>query len=270
MMFSGMSHFPAYMASQGLASTTSTSTSTTVTTNTTTTMTSGFNLYVKTPASPWVDNAGLVSVASLPVTMSVNSIVTPVMTYGHLDSMENNWNLHPQEQGSFLHQENKYSAWNNTFIDYGDEIAILYNEVEKVKLDQKRLEHELNCILTQQKELEHLLIPLEEFLKEQNGPLNVFIDKEYEIIYKLAEHIDAELKKMSQDLRDIIVYLNSLARPANIDEQLQQISKILNAHMESLYWISQNSGIMYQKVQEITKVFEKFRKEQEKNMKTAF
>jgi nuclear pore complex protein Nup62 len=36
----------------------------------------------------------------------------------------------------------------------------------------------------------------------------------------LAEIIDAELKRMSQDLKDIVVYLNSLAHPADATEQV--------------------------------------------------
>ncbi|XP_003507307.1 nucleoporin-62 C-terminal-like protein [Cricetulus griseus] len=272
-MFPAMSNFPACMASQELASTTSTTTTTTVTTNTTTTMTSGFNLYFKPPALPWTNDTGLINVATLPVTMTVNSIVTPVMTYGHLDSMVDKWNRQLQEQEKhFLYHANQLNVWNHTLIDHSDEIIILHNEVEKVKLDQSRLERELDFILSQQKELERLLTPLEEFVKEQNVPFNLlFVDKEYERIYKLAESIDAELKRMSQDLKDIIAYLNTLGSPDDTTVPLQQICNILNAHMESLQWLSQNSGIMQKKVEEVTKAFEEYRrKEQEYNMTIAF
>ncbi|OBS79152.1 hypothetical protein A6R68_18476, partial [Neotoma lepida] len=270
-----------------MLATTSTTTTTTVTTNTTTTITSGFNLYFKPPASPWVNDTGLISVASLPVTMTVNSIITPVMTYGHLGSMVDKWNCQLQEQEKhFLYQANRVNVWNHTLIESRDEITFLHYEVEKVKLDQSRLERELDFILAQQKELEHLLTPLEEFVKEQNGPFNLlYVDKEYERIYKLAEHIDAELKRMSQDLKDIIVHLNSHGSLDDAPEPLQQICKLLNAHMDSLQWISQNSvnstfgvelkevsqGIMQKKVEEVTKAFEEYRrKEQECSMKFAF
>ncbi|XP_008851201.1 nucleoporin-62 C-terminal-like protein isoform X2 [Nannospalax galili] len=273
MMYTAMSNASACMAATGLASTTSTTTTTTVTTNTTTTITSGFNLYDRPLVSPWTNNTELISVSSLPSTVTVNSIVTPVMTYGHLDGMMNKWNFQLQDQEKhFLYQPNQVGVWNRTLIESGEEITLLHNEVEKVKLDQNRLEQELDYILLQQKELESLLTPLEEFVKEQSGPFNLlYVDKEYERIYKLAENIDAELKRMSQDLKNIIVHLNTLGNPADATEPLQQICKILNAHMDSLQWISQNSGVMQKKVEEITKVFEDYRrKEQECNMKMAF
>ncbi|KAM7338682.1 hypothetical protein ACRRTK_002166 [Alexandromys fortis] len=272
-MFPTMSNVPACMAPQELSITTSTTTTTTVTTNTTTTITSGFNLYLKPPASPWHNDTGLISVASLPVTMTVNSIATPVMTYGHLESMMDQWSRQLQEQEKhFFHQANHLNVWNQALLESGDEITLLHREVERVKLDQSRLERELDFILSQQKELEQLLTPLEEFLKGQNGPFNLLcLDKEYERIYRLAGNIDAELKRMSQDLKDIIVHLNSLGSPDDTTETLQQICRILNAHMQSLQWISQNSGIMQRKVEEVTKAFEEYRrKEQGYNMKFAF
>lgn len=84
-----------------------------------------------------------------------------------------------------------------------------------MKLDQKRLDQELDFILSQQKELEDLLSPLEESVKEQSGTVHLqHADEEREKTYKLAENIDAQLKRMAQDLKDIIEHLNtSGARP---------------------------------------------------------
>ncbi|XP_017174010.1 nucleoporin-62 C-terminal-like protein isoform X2 [Mus musculus] len=226
-MFPSMPYVPASMASQELSSTTSTTTTTTVTTNTTTTITSGFNLYVRPPASPWLNNTGLINVASMPSTMTVNSIVTPVMTYGPLESMANNWHYQLQEQEKhYFYQANQFNLWNQALIESGNEIALLYNEVERVKIDQSS--------------------------------------------YRLAEIIDAELKRMSQDLKDIVVYLNSLAHPADATEQLEQICKILNAHMESLQWINLNSGVMQKKVEEVANAVEEYRRKEQEAMKAAF
>ncbi|XP_028623347.1 nucleoporin-62 C-terminal-like protein [Grammomys surdaster] len=272
-MFPSMPYVPASMASQELSSTTSTTTTTTVTTNTTTTITSGFNVYLRPPTAPWINNTGLISVASMPSTMTVNSIVTPVMTYGPLDSMADQWNYHQlqEQQKQYFYQANQFNLWNRALIESGNEIALLHNEMERVKMDQSRLEQELDVILLQQKELEHMLTPIEEILKEQNGPLNMMcVNKEYEMIYRLAEIIDAELKRMSQDLRDIIVYLNSLAHPADATEPLEQIYKILNAHMESLQWISHNSGMMQKKVEEVANAVEEYRRKEQDAMKAAF
>uniref|UniRef100_A0A8C6ET08 Nucleoporin 62 C-terminal like n=1 Tax=Marmota marmota marmota TaxID=9994 RepID=A0A8C6ET08_MARMA len=272
-MFTSVSNAFTSTAASELSSTTSTTTTTTVTTNTTTTITSGFNLNLRPLTSPGINNTDPVSVSSVPLTSTVNSIVTPVMTYGQLDGLINKWSLELEDQEKyFLRQATRVNAWDCTLMENAEEISILHGEVEKVKLDQKRLEQELDFILSQQRELEDLLTPLEKTVKDQSE--SVYLqheDKEYERIYKLAETIDAQLKRMSQDLKDITGHLNTFENPAATTDRLQQICKILNAHLDSLQWINQNSGMMQKKVEEITKIFEDFQsKEQERNVKITF
>ncbi|KAM4798610.1 nucleoporin-62 C-terminal-like protein isoform X1 [Urocitellus parryii] len=273
MLFTSVSNAFTSTAASELSSTTSTTTTTTVTTNTTTTITSGFNLNLRPLTSPGINNTDPVSVSSVPLTSTVNSIVTPVMTYGQLDGLINKWSLELEDQEKyFLRQATRVNAWDCTLIENAEEISILHGEVEKVKLDQKRLEQELDFILSQQRELEDLLTPLEKTVKDQSE--SVYLqheDKEYERIYKLAETIDAQLKRMSQDLKDITGHLNTFGNPAATTDRLQHICKILNAHLDSLQWINQNSGMMQKKVEEITKIFEDFQsKEQERNVKITF
>ena len=69
--------------------------------------------------------------------------------------------LEDQER-HFLQQATQVNAWDRTLIENGERITSLHREVEKVKLDQKRLDQELDFILSQQKELEDLLSPLED------------------------------------------------------------------------------------------------------------
>ncbi|ETE61133.1 hypothetical protein L345_13118, partial [Ophiophagus hannah] len=147
-----------------------------------------------------------------------------------------------------------------TLIENGEKITTLHREVEKVKLDQKRLDQELDFILSQQKELEDLWIPLEESVKEQSGTIYLqHADEEREKTYKLAENIDAQLKRMAQDLKDITEHLNTSGGPADNSDPLQQICKILNTHMDSLQWIDQNSALLQRKVEEMSKVCESSR-----------
>ena len=60
----------------------------------------------------------------------------------------------------------------------------------------QRLEHELDFIKGQQSELEDLLRPLEASLTTAPPP-----DPERERTYQLAETLDAQLQRMSDDLR---------------------------------------------------------------------
>ncbi|KAM6117064.1 nuclear pore glycoprotein p62-like isoform 2-T2 [Pterocles gutturalis] len=196
----------------------------------------------------------------------------PVMTYAQLESLINKWSLELEDQEKhFLHQATQVNAWDRMLIENGEKITSLHREVEKVKLDQKRLDQELDFILSQQKELEDLLTPLEESVKEQSGTIYLqHADEERERTYKLAENIDAQLKRMAQDLKDIIEHLNTSGGPADTSDPLQQICKILNAHMDSLQWIDQNSAVLQRKVEEVTKVCESRRKEQERSYRIMF
>ncbi|NXY85427.1 NUP62 protein, partial [Alcedo cyanopectus] len=239
-------------------------------TSTGTTSASSFALNLKP-----LNTTSAIGVVTSTATVSTTTTTTsmpPVMTYAQLESLINKWSLELEDQEKhFLHQATQVNAWDRTLIENGEKITSLHREVEKVKLDQKRLDQELDFILSQQKELEDLLTPLEESVKEQSGTIYLqHADEERERTYKLAENIDAQLKRMAQDLKDITEHLNTSRGPADTSDPLQQICKILNAHMDSLQWIDQNSGVLQRKVEEVTKVCESRRKEQERSFRIAF
>ncbi|NWX18190.1 NUP62 protein, partial [Aegotheles bennettii] len=242
-------------------------TAATTSTAASTTLATGFALNLK-PLTTTAIGAGTSTAAITTTTTST----PPVMTYAQLESLINKWSLELEDQEKhFLHQATQVNAWDRMLIENGEKITSLHREVEKVKLDQKRLDQELDFILSQQKELEDLLTPLEESVKEQSGTIYLqHADEERERTYKLAENIDAQLKRMAQDLKDITEHLNTSRGPADTSDPLQQICKILNAHMDSLQWIDQNSAVLQRKVEEVTKVCESRRKEQERSFRITF
>jgi hypothetical protein len=90
------------------------------------------------------------------------------------------------------------------------QISQLSGELERVKVDQQRLEQELDFVLSQQLEQEEMLRPLEAAVEQL--PVATYqqhADLEREHTYKMAENIDAQLKRMSSDLKEIIEHLNS-------------------------------------------------------------
>ena len=96
----------------------------------------------------------------------------------------------------------------------------------------QRLEHELDFVASQQSELEEILRPLEEPLAGAPPP-----DAERERIYSLAETLDAQLQRMSDDLREVIDHINSANKSQDESEPLVQISRVLNAHMVKIMGI---------------------------------
>ncbi|XP_075369711.1 nuclear pore glycoprotein p62-like isoform X3 [Mycteria americana] len=237
-----------------------------------TTSASGFASNLKPLTTTGAIGTGTSTAAITTTTTTTTTSAPAVMTYAQLESLINKWSLELEDQEKhFLHQATQVNAWDRTLIENGEKITSLHREVEKVKLDQKRLDQELDFILSQQKELEDLLTPLEESVKEQSGTIYLqHADEERERTYKLAENIDAQLKHMAQDLKDIIEHLNTSGGPADTSDPLQQICKILNAHMDSLQWIEQNSAVLQRKVEEVTKVCESRRKEQERSFRITF
>uniref|UniRef100_A0A8C6RM22 Nuclear pore glycoprotein p62 n=1 Tax=Nannospalax galili TaxID=1026970 RepID=A0A8C6RM22_NANGA len=243
------------------------------TSSTTTTTTSGFALSLKPLVPAGIPSSVASTGTTLPVPSTTAGTTTgPSMTYAQLESLINKWSLELEDQERhFLQQATQVNAWDRTLIENGEKITSLHREVEKVKLDQKRLDQELDFILSQQKELEDLLSPLEESVKEQSGTIYLqHADEEREKTYKLAENIDAQLKRMAQDLKDIIEHLNTAGGPADTSDPLQQICKILNAHMDSLQWVDQSSALLQRKVEEASRVCEGRRKEQERSLRIAF
>ncbi|KAF0022066.1 hypothetical protein F2P81_025681 [Scophthalmus maximus] len=216
------------------------------------------------------------SIAGTTATATAATITTttapPVMTYAQLEGLINKWSLELEDQERhFLQQATQVNAWDRMLVENGEKITSLHKEMEKVKLDQRRLNQELDFILSQQKELEDLLCPLEESVKEQSGTIYMQnADEERERTYKLAENVDAQLKRMSQDLKEIIEHLNTSSGPADTSDPLQQICKILNAHMDSLQWIDQNSVLLQRRVEEVSKLCDNQRKDQEKTFRLTF
>lgn len=239
------------------------STTTSAAAATTGTAVPGFSLGAKPLSSTATTTVG---------TLSTAATAPPVMTYAQLESLINKWSLELEDQERhFLQQATQVNAWDRMLVENGEKITSLHKELEKVKLDQRRLNQELDFILSQQKELEDLLCPLEESVKEQSGTIYMQnADEERERTYKLAENVDAQLKRMSQDLKEIIEHLNTSSGPADTSDPLQQICKILNAHMDSLQWIDQNSVLLQRKVEEVSKLCDTQRKEQEKTFRLTF
>ena len=93
------------------------------------------------------------------------------------------------------------------------------------------MEHELDFVSSQQSELEEVLRPLEEPLVGAQPP-----DAERERIYSLAETLDAQLQRMSDDLREVIEHINSANKSQDESEPLVQISRVLNAHMVNSFY----------------------------------
>lgn len=180
------------------------------------------------------------------------------MHYRLLEESVNKWKLELEEhEAAFLRQATQVNAWDRLLIANGEKIAELSELVERLKLDQQRLDHELDFIASQQGELAELLEPLERAVRDAPAlSLQQHADLEREHTYHLAENVNAQLKRMSQDIKEIIEHLNSANAAVVENKPVFQISKILNAHMDALTWIQQNSALLQRKIEEVERSFQ--------------
>lgn len=248
-------------------------------TSSSTPATTGLSLAVSSTSASTTGTTGIFSLATTSTATTSSSILggtAPAaevqMNFRQLEEQINKWMLELEEQEkAFLQQATQVNAWDRLLLDNGEKIHQLNHDVDRVKIDQQRLDNELDFIRSQQKELEDLLTPLETSM-EQLPPLSYqhHADIEREHTYQLAESIDGQLKRMVLDLKEIIDHLNTTNSTEENTDPIHQITKILNAHMDSLRWIDQNAGLLNRRVEDISKQMELQRKEQERNYRLVY
>ena len=106
--------------------------------------------------------------------------------------------------------------------------------------EQDQLEQELNFLYSQQNDLEQSIKKLEAGIDQMPPIPQTHMDSSRNDMYKSLIEVDNQLKTLSGDLRDVIKRLNDTN--VNMNDPIVQISKILNAHMESLNWIEENTS----------------------------
>ena len=147
-------------------------------TTATTTTAAGLSLGGLATASSTAAAASLTSTT----TTSQAASATSNMTFRQLEENINKWTLELEdlEQG-FINQATQVNAWDQLLIKNADKIIGLNEKVSSVRLDQQRLEHELDFVAGQQSELEEILKPLEAALSNAGH-----IDTEREKIYSVS------------------------------------------------------------------------------------
>ncbi|CAG9792408.1 unnamed protein product [Diatraea saccharalis] len=181
----------------------------------TTTAATGITALGKSSAltMPSLTNATTTTAAAPPAAISS-------ITFAQLEENINKWTLDLEEQEkTFINQATQINAWDRLLIANGEKIVELNDAVQSVKNEQEGLEHELDFVLAQQKELEELLAPLEKQLHDAPDRLR---DPEREHMYSLAENLDSQLRQMSEDLKEVIEHLNETNRSQDSNDPVSE------------------------------------------------
>lgn len=119
---------------------------------------------------------------------ATTSTTSPTMKYSELETKVQSWMSELEQQEKlFLNQATQINAWNKLLMENADKVCLdichvvatlhcclsfnqitaLNTEFENIESSQKRLNTELGFIKKQEDELEELLKPLEENVKQQ-------------------------------------------------------------------------------------------------------
>ncbi|CAH1641763.1 unnamed protein product [Spodoptera littoralis] len=195
-------------------------------------------------------------------------IVTSI-TFAQLEENINKWTLELEDQEkTFINQATQINAWDRLLIANGEKIVELNDAVQTVKNEQQSLEHELDFVLAQQKELEDLLAPMEKQLSEEN--VDRLRDPEREHMYSLAENLDTQLRQMSEDLKEVIEHLNETNRSQDSNDPIVQIGRILNAHMSSMQWIDNSIAQISTKLDQLKATHDTLRRDNERSYQLTY
>lgn len=159
------------------------------------------------------------------------------MTYR---SLEDNLNLWLNElsclESDFHQQASTINAWDSLLVNNALKITRVNETIEKLKADQMKIDHQLDFIISQQNELEQLLLPLENLRVEaEYDPATA----EREVTYNTLESVHNDLQGIGSDLQDFVQKLNETksCQDSASNDPLSAINKILNSHMDALQYI---------------------------------
>ncbi|XP_060866488.1 nuclear pore glycoprotein p62-like [Metopolophium dirhodum] len=187
---------------------------------------------------------------------SQSSAVQPT-NFQQLIDLINNWTVSLENQEKqFLNQANEITVWDNMLTNQSTKLVKLYDILEQKEKEQVDIENELDFLLSQQKELEDCLVPLEQEL--QSAEVLSSLNNEREPIYKAAQEIDNQVKQMSGDIKEIVNNLNKANSKKDSDDDLDTICRILNCHMTALQYIEHNAENLSSMVSEVNEEHSRF------------
>ncbi|MBW0509493.1 hypothetical protein O181_049208 [Austropuccinia psidii MF-1] len=213
-----------------------------------------------TPKPPSTSNQSLLN--------KPNINLAPSLLKGKtLEDLVGRWNSELDERvEDFKHTANEIAAWDQVLIQNGDQISVLYDELQRIDPIQSSIEQTLDYVETQQVELATALDDYERQLSNQPQDLSVpgrlrTTAQERQQAYRTAEEVHVQLNDMASSLGTMIAELNMLAGPGRSDDPegtlpanedpLVQIGGILNAHLNSLNWIGEIAQELGTKVNEL-------------------
>jgi chromosome segregation ATPase len=176
------------------------------------------------------------------------------LTFEQLEDKINKWVHELSHQESlFLDQATKVNAWGLLVNENLDKLTDLDNAVKRVEGDQKAIDRELDLVVCMQQELKEMIDPLESDvdrqLEAQANRINLNSDRER--MLNLTDMLDQQMFESADDLRSIIEQINQQKCDNKESSSITKISAILSNHIDTLNWVSSQTGSLDSKLEEL-------------------
>lgn len=157
------------------------------------------------------------------------------MTFRQLEDNVNTWlaELNQLEQ-DFQQQAQAINSWDSLLVNNAVKIFQINQNVEELKVENTKLDRQLDFIVEQQREIEKVLEPIEKMNLQSGG------NGERETTYNLVETVQNELHSLSEDLQNFIIKLNETNSDENSVNPIHQITQVLNAQMDALQFVERH------------------------------
>ncbi|XP_064101010.1 nuclear pore glycoprotein p62-like, partial [Macrobrachium nipponense] len=189
------------------------------------------------------------------------AVTTPTLSVHGLEEKVNKWVAEIREQEErLMRQAAHVNSWDQLLQQGHDQVQQLRDTLNKVKMDQQSLQAELDFIQGQQQELEQLIEPLEAAVASTT-PAQHQGDRQRDNMHHLAQNLDAQLHQMTDDLCKVIEHLNSNNVGSQATDPVNTVARVLSAHMDTLKWVDQNSALLTQKIEDLSRAADSKRRD---------
>lgn len=170
------------------------------------------------------------------------------MTFKQLEGYINVWlNELNQMEGDFQKQSQTINSWDSLLVNNALKITNLNENLDLLKEEHKRIDQQLDFVISQQNELEQLLEPLEKIQVDFN--VNDTASTEREFTYSLVDTVSNDLQGIGTELQNFIKKLNETKANQDLNDPLSSIGKILNSHIDALEYIEHQISVLKRNVE---------------------
>ena len=170
------------------------------------------------------------------------------MTFKQLEGYINVWlNELNQMEADFQTQSQTINSWDSLLVNNGLKITNVNENLDLLKEEYKRIDQQLDFVISQQNELEQLLEPLEKIQVDFN--INDTASTEREFTYSLVDTVSNDLQGIGSELQNFIKKLNETKASHDLNDPLSSIGKILNSHIDALQYIEHQISVLKRNVE---------------------